>query len=122
MKRLLLAAALLLPTPAFADSLDVIQVKLKSTCNLTTYMGIVADFNTSWGKAHGYNARIAVPLHSSDLTIISWLGTTANAETFGKAWDSWRDSLRDANSTAAKLQARFSDCSDNVTRRSYDVF
>lgn len=61
MKRLLLGAALLLPTPALAESLDVIQVKLKSTCSLPTYLGIVADFNTSWGKAHGYNTRIAVP-------------------------------------------------------------
>ncbi|WP_219895185.1 hypothetical protein [Aquisediminimonas profunda] len=122
MKRLLLGAALLLPTPALAESLDVIQVKLKSTCSLPTYLGIVADFNTSWGKAHGYNTRIAVPLHSNDLTIISWLGTTANAEVFGKAWDAWRDAQRDANSTAAKLQARFNDCGDNVMRRSYDVF
>lgn len=122
MKYLIIAAALLMPTPALAESLDVIQIKLKSTCTLPTYLGIVTEFNTTWGKAHGYTARIAVPLHSNDLTIIAWMGSTTNAESFGKAWDAWRDAQRDPNSTAAKLQARFNDCGENVTRRSYDVF
>ena len=122
MKSILIAAALLLPTPALAESIDVIQVKLKSTCSLPTYLAIVNDFNTGWGKAHGYNTRIAVPLQGGDLTSVTWVGTTANAETFGKAWDAWRDAQRDPASTAAKLQARFNECGENQQRMSYDLY
>lgn len=122
MKYLIIAAALLLPTPALAEGMDVIQVKLKPGCDVTTYMAIMTDFNKTWGKAHGYSAQLAIPVHHTDLTTLIWIGTTANAETFGKAWDAWRDAQSDTNSVAAKIQARFTACSENTSRRSYDVF
>ena len=47
---------------------------------------------------------------------------SANAAAFGKAWDAWRDAQADADSVAAKLAARFAECTQNLGRRSYDVF
>lgn len=51
-----------------------------------------------------------------------WLGTSANAATFGKTWDAWRDAQGDTNSVLAKLQARFSACETNVSRTGYDIY
>lgn len=122
MKKLLIAAALLLPAPALAATLDVITSKLKPGCTFATYMAITKDFNESWGKAHGYNASLALPVHSPDSSLIVWVGTTASAEVFGKAWDTWRNALANPNSPEAKLQARFDACSTQVSRASYDTY
>ncbi len=113
--------ALLLPLSAFADHMDVIEFELHEDCSLSSYMEIVADFN-EWGKSYGYQAKIAAPLQSSNLTSMYWLGTSANAAAFGKAWDAWRDSQSNADSAPAKLQARFAECTTNLGRRSYDVY
>lgn len=110
MKRLVLIAALLLPAPAMANSLDVISSKLKEGCTFSTYLGITKDFNETWGKTHGYNAQLMLPVHSSDSSLVTWVGTTASAEAFGKAWDIWRTALANPNTTEAKLQARFDAC------------
>jgi len=112
----------MLPLPAPAGHLDVIQVKLKDTCSVEKYRAIAKDFNEQWGKANGYQAEVAVSLQSHDLASIFWLGRSANAEAFGKAWDSWRDALADPKSVAGKLSARFTACSENQARRSYDVY
>ena len=53
---------------------------------------------------------------------IYWVGRSANAEAFGKAWDTWRDSLSDPKSAAAKLNARLEKCGSTEARRSYDVY
>lgn len=53
MKKLLLIAALMLPGPAMANTLDVITSKLKDGCTFGTYLGITREFNESWGKANG---------------------------------------------------------------------
>jgi hypothetical protein len=122
MKKLIVLAALLLPAPAMANTLDVISSKLKAGCTFTTYMAITKDFNESWGKAHGYNAQLMLPVHSSDSSLVIWVGTTASAEAFGKAWDVWRMAMANPNSTEAKLQARFDACSTQVSRASYDTY
>lgn len=122
MKRLLLIAALLLPTPAIASTLDVIVSKLKGGCTFATYQGITRDFNETWGKAHGYSAQLMLPVHSPDTNVVIWVGTTASAEAFGKAWDVWRTALANPNSTEAKLQARFDACSTQISRASYDTY
>lgn len=121
MKKLLAAALLLMPmSPALAaEHSDVIEFKL--TCGMDEYMAIVRDFN-AWGKDHGYQTEIAVKhFHPNPETLI-WAGRSANARTFGKAWDSWRNALADPESVPSKLNARFAKCSDVVSRRSYDVY
>lgn len=122
MKLVVVAAALLLPAPVMAETLDVIESRLKDGCTASTYLAITKDFNALWGKSNGYNARIAMPVHSKSSASIIWMGTTASAEIFGKAWDTWRNALSDPNSVPAKLQARFDACSTQISRSSYDVY
>ena len=122
MNKLLLIALLLLPLPAFADYMDVIEFTLNEGCSFDEYMEIVNDFNESWGKKHDYRAEIAVPVYSNNLVHMFWLGHTETAEAFGKAWDTWRDELEDPDSTAAQLWARFEACETNLGRRGYDVY
>jgi hypothetical protein len=121
MRKLIALVLLALPLPAMADHYDVIEFKLTEACSFETYMGVVKDFN-EWGKGHGYQAEVAVKLQHTDLNTMIWLGRSANAATFGKAWDTWRNAQSDPASTPAKLQARFAKCSTNVGRRSYDVY
>lgn len=121
MKKILVAVLFLLPLNALAEHMDVIEFKMRDGCSFGEYMEIVADFN-EWGKDYGYQTKIAYPLQSNNLTSMYWLGTSANAAAFGKAWDAWRDAQGDADSVAAKLQARFSACTENLGRRGYDVY
>jgi len=118
-KRLIAALLLSIPVVATADHADVIEFKL--TCDFNEYMAIVQDFN-AWGKDHGYQTEIAVKhFHPNPGTLI-WAGRSANAKTFGKAWDAWRNAMSDPESVPSKLNARFAKCSDIVSRRSYDVY
>ena len=119
---LIIIAVLLAPICASADSLDVIQFKLKEGCTLETYVAIKNDFNAQWGKSHGYIAEIASPVDSNDLGSLYWVGRTANAETFGKAWDIWRNEVSDPKSVAGRLEERFQKCSTSESRRSYDIY
>lgn len=121
MKKIIMIALLALPFPAVAEHMDVIEFKMLDGCSLSTYMDIVEDFN-DWGKKYGYKAKVAVPLQSNNLTSMYWLGTSADAASFGKAWDAWRDAQDDPDSTAAKLAARFAKCTENVGRRGYDIY
>ncbi len=122
MKKLFLLAALLLPSPVMANTLDVISSHLKSGCTVGTYLGITKDFNDSWGKAHGYSAQVILPVHGPDSSLVVWVGTTASAEAFGKAWDVWRTALANPNTVESKLQARFDACATQVSRASYDTY
>ena len=121
MKKILIAAFFLLPLNAIAEHMDVIEFKILEGCSRGQYMAIVEDFN-KWGEDYGYEAKVAFPLQSNNLTNLYWLGTSANAAAFGKAWDAWRDGQADADSVPAKLAARFAACSQNIGRRGYDVF
>jgi len=121
MKKLIAAALLLAPVAASADYVDVIEFKLKDGCDFSTYMAIVKDFN-AYAKDLGYEAEIAVKLHHPDPTTHLWLGRSANAKSFGKAWDTYRAALSDPASTPYKLQQRFGACGENVSRRSYDSY
>ncbi|HMB60892.1 MAG TPA: hypothetical protein VKN35_13345 [Xanthomonadales bacterium] len=121
MKKLLLTALLLLPLPAVADHLDVLEIKLIDGCTFPQFMEIVADFN-KWGETVGYNAEIAFPLQSNNLTSLYWLGRSDNAAAYGNAWDTWRDALADPSSDPSELWARFQTCSENISRRGYDLY
>jgi hypothetical protein len=121
MKRILAAMLLLLPITSIADHLDVIEFKLKDGCSFASYLAIVKDFN-EWGKGYGYKAEILMPIQRTDLDSIFWVGRSANAGSFGKAWDVWRDAQADANSVPAKLNARFAACSNNVSRSGFDTY
>jgi hypothetical protein len=121
MKKLIAAALLLAPVAASADYVDVIEFKLKDGCEFSTYMAIVKDFN-AYAKDLGYQTEIGVKLHHPDPTTHLWLGRSANAKTFGKAWDTYRAALSDPASTPYKLQQRFDACGETVSRRSYDSY
>ena len=121
MKRLLLSILLLVPLSAFGDHMDVIEFELKEGCTFSKYLEIVADFN-KWGANNGYHAKVASPVQSNNLTSLYWLGTSADATSFGKAWDTWRDAQSNANSEEAKLNVRFEECSKNIGRRGYDIY
>ena len=122
MKAIVCAAAMLLASPAFAAHLDVIQSKIKPDCSVAQYVAIMNDFNSSWGRANGYHAEMAVPLQSDSFEAVFWLGRSANAAAFGKAWDTWRDALANPESVPAKLQARFDACTVQMSRRGYDIY
>lgn len=123
MKKWVILTALLFPFATFADHMDVIQMKLLEDCSISEYVEIMRDFNEQWAKDYGYEAELAVPLQSQNLVSLFWVGRSANAEAFGKAWDAWRDAQSDADSLAAKLQARFNECGEfNEARRSYDIY
>jgi len=122
MKIFVLTLLLFIPMTASAEYLDVIESKLVDGCSPDKYLKIVNDFNTEWGMKNGYTAKIAMPLQSSNLESIFWLGTTKDAASFGKAWDAWRDAMSDSDSVAAKLQARLRQCDVNLARRGYDLY
>lgn len=123
MKKILFAALLCLPLSAIAANghLDVIKFELVEGCSLAEHQAITADFN-KWGADHGYRARVAVPIQNSDLNSFYWLGESADAATYGAAWDAWRDALADSDSVPAQLAARFAECSKNVSRNGYDLY
>jgi hypothetical protein len=121
MKRLLAAMLLILPVTSMADYLDVIEVKLNEGCTFSSYLAITKDFN-EWGKANGYHAEVLRPVQRANLDTFIWVGRSANAAAFGKAWDTWRDALANADSVPAKLWARFSACSTNIKRSGFDTY
>ena len=122
MKRLLLLILFLMPALASAEYMDVIKFKLTGECTFSEYLEIVNDFNSQWGESNGYSSRVAMPLQNEDLVLMYWIGTTKNAAAFGAAWDTWRDAQGDPNSVPAKLIARFRVCSENLSRRGYDIY
>lgn len=122
MKKMILAILLCAPMAAYAEYMDVIEFKLINACSFDKYMEIVNDFNKNWGEANEYKSRVAMPLQNDNLELMYWLGTTKDAATFGKAWDTWRDALSDPDSTPAKLWERFQACSLNLGRSGYDIY
>ena len=122
MKKLLAALLLTLPIGAFADHIDVIEVELNDGCTVATYLTIKDDFNEQWAKKYGYNAEVLVPIQAEKLTSVYWVGRSASAEAFGKAWDQWNKDLMDDDSVASKLWARLLDCSTNIDRQGYDAY
>ena len=121
MKKLLAALLLLMPMASVADHYDVIEFKLKPTCSMTTYMAIVKEFNM-WAKDHGYQTEIAVKIHQADPGTHIWLGLSANAGAFGKAYDSWTAEVAKAGTVPSGLSKRFGECTELVNRRSYDAY
>ncbi len=108
-------------TAANAEYWDVIGFKLNDGCSISKYMEIKNDFN-KWGAKHGYQASILMPVHSNDLVTLWWIGKSEDAAAFGAAWDAWRNDLANPESTPAKINARFAQCSTNLSRDSYDVY
>lgn len=122
MKRLIVAFLVLCPVGALADHIDVIEFTLHEDCSMSKYLAIKDDFNEQWGSKNGYRSEVFVPIQSNNLTSLFWVGRSANAAAYGKAWDQWRDDLENPDSVAAKLWARFLECSTNIGRRGYDVY
>ena len=112
---------LIVPLAAFADHADVIEVQLNQGCSLAEYLKIKDDFNDQWGRKNGYRADVYVPIQSDNLVSLYWVGKSADAAAFGKAWDTWRNDLNKSGSVPAKLWARFQACSTNMSRNGYDV-
>lgn len=122
MKKLAAVCLLLLPVGVLADHIDVIEVQLNEGCTLQQYIAIKDDFNSQWGSKNAYRSEVLVAIQSNNLTSIYWVGRTSDAAAFGKAWDQWRNDLGNPDSVAARLWARFVECSTNVSRRGYDVY
>ena len=121
MKKLLFSFLLLLPIGAFAEHVDVIEVTLNEGCSVSTYVAIKNDFNENWAKEYGYQSEVLVPIQSNNLVSLFWVGRSADAGVFGKAWEQWRADLQDSDSVASKLWARFVECSTNIGRRGYNT-
>jgi hypothetical protein len=121
MRAFLVTALLVLPMNVGAEYMDAIEITINEGCTVDEYIAIKNDFNEQWGKANGYLAEVATPVQSQSLTSVFWVGRTANAAAFGKAWDTWRDALADPKSTASKLNARLTKCSTNVQRSGFDL-
>jgi hypothetical protein len=121
MKKWLIAALFALPLSANAYHMDVIEMELKEGCSFGQLMQIIGDFNR-WGKDYGYAARVARPIQSSNQTSIWWMGTSENAEAFGKAWDAWSEELMDPESDPSKLMVRLAECTSSLGRAGYDVY
>ena len=122
MKKTLAMVLLALPMAATADHLDVIEVKLNADCSVDTYLQIAKEFNSDWAPKHDYRAEVLVPIQSHNLESLFWVGRSKTTDGFGKAWDAWKSDLKDPNSVAAKLWARFGKCGKNVSRRGYDAY
>jgi len=122
MKKIFFVMLLISPIGALADHIDVIEVQLNEGCSMSTYVAIKDDFNSQWGSKNGYHSEVFMPIQSTDLVSVYWVGRSANAAAFGNAWDVWRNDLADPNSVVSKLWARFLDCSTNVSRQGYDVY
>jgi hypothetical protein len=123
MRKIIFSVLLCAPLMALAASahMDVINMEFQEGCSMDQFMGIVSDFN-EWGADYGYHARIAMPLQNDDLGSFYWLGESADAATFGAAWDAWRDALANADSVPAQLQTRFEACVNENSRTGYDVY
>jgi len=121
MKKLIAIALLAVPSASFADHLDVIETKLNQGCSLASYLAVVQDFN-EWGKGYGYKAEILVPLQRANLETFFWVGRSASTESFGKAWDAWRDAQANPDSVAAKLNARLDACGTSLNRSGMDTY
>jgi len=122
LKKILAAMLLALPMAVAADHLDVIEFTLNKGCSFETELQIMKDFNTQWGEKNGYKAEMLMPIQSHNLVSLYWIGRTKDTAAFGKAWDTWRNDLKDPNSVASKLWARFVECGTNMARRGYDVY
>lgn len=116
MRKLLIAALLLFPSAAFAGHEVTTEINLKDGCSLEKYMAITKDFN-EWGKTVGYTAEVVMPIKMGKITSMLWRGTSADAATFAKAWEAWREALADPDSTPSGLLARFDECEENFGRR-----
>jgi len=123
MKKILMIALFCLPCVAWAGHLDVSPFTLQESCSLDTLIKIKDDFNKNWGKDYAYQAEIAAPLQSNDMSTIYWLGRSENAAAFGAAADVWIEGIQDPESVAGKLNARLFDCLERPeARRSYLVY
>jgi hypothetical protein len=122
MKGILAIALLGLPLAAAADHMDVIEVKLNAECSLDTYLQIAQEFNSDWATGHDYRAEVLVPIQSHNLESLYWVGRSKTTVGFGEAWDAWLKDLKNPESAAARLWARFGKCGKNVSRRGYDSY
>jgi hypothetical protein len=122
MKTILSLLLLALPIVASADYVDVIEFKLNQGCRLDTQLQVAKDFNAQWGAKYGYRAEILAPLEPRNLSSFYWIGRTKNAETFGRAWDTWRSESQDPNSVAGKLLSRYNSCATGISRREYEIY
>jgi hypothetical protein len=122
MTRIFAIALLALPVAATADHIDVIEVKLNADCSVDTYLQIAREFNSDWAPAHDYRSEVLVPIQSHNLESLYWVGRSKTTEGFGKAWDAWQKDLKNPDSVASRLWARFGKCGKNVARRGYDAY
>ena len=122
MKRTMFAVTLLLlAVSARAEYKDVIGFTITNDCSFAEYMKVVADFN-KWAKPRGYQAQVFVPHNSDDLQTHYWVGTSADAASFGAAHDEWLKGVMEGDSEPAALAKRFGKCAKNESRQGFYAF
>lgn len=122
MRKLAFAAALLSASAlSQAEHKDIIAFTMTGECTLSEYMEVVNDFN-GWANKRGYSAQVFMPHDDNDLATYYWVGTSADFETFGKAYDEWMEGVMSGNSEPQKLNDRFAECVVNQSRSSYIAF
>ena len=117
--RILLGAVLLLAGPqvASADYVDVITNKLSSDCTMVKYMATVEEFRgVMTAQGYTYTVEILVPVESSDLSNVFWVGRTADFATFGAEYTKWLAALGKSGSPEAKVNANMNKCATSQSR------
>ena len=121
-KQLLLGLSLgLCASLVQAAYLDVLAFKLKPACTLKDFIALNQQMN-EWGKPYNLTAEVVVPVFSDMPDGYAWVGRTPNAETFGKAWDTWRAAEVKGEEPVSKLNARWTECTEVVYRRGFDTY
>jgi hypothetical protein len=104
-----------------ADYLDVLAFKLKPACSVKDFVALNQQMN-DWGKAYNMTSEVVIPVFSDDLYGMAWVGRTPNATAFGKAWDAWRMARDKGEAPVSTLDARWTECTEVVYRRSFDTY
>jgi hypothetical protein len=109
-----LAAA---PLAASAQYIDAIGNRLNDGCDLDKYLAVVEEFRgVMTSQGYSYTVEIAQPLTGDDLTMIWWVGRTKDLATYGTEYSKWEAALQNPSSPEAKVSAKLTACSTNVSR------
>ena len=107
---------LLAPQVARADYLDVITLRL-GDCSLEKYMEIVEDFRAVIKQQnYPYSVEIAVPLMNDQLDVVYWIGRAPNFQSFGEGFSRWEREILKRGTPEAKVNDKFQECGENVSR------
>lgn len=110
-------AILTAPIAAGAQYVDVIVNSMNDGCPLDKYLGHVEEFRgVMKSENYSYTVEILQPLMGDDVSVIYWVGRTADLATFGAEYTRWEQALENAGSPESKVNAKLNECTTNVSR------